>query len=73
MQQQARVTTLLSVLAATVLLLGGCALYSLKKDVTRLNAMGLIGGHVSSVGDRAAPIVVLLTSGSTNRTSRGCL
>lgn len=60
---RARPTTLLYVLAATVLLLDGCKFYGLKKDVTRLNAMGLVGGHVSRPQDEDAPIIVLLTTG----------
>lgn len=55
--------TLLLALAATVALVGGCALYGLKKDIARLEAICLIGGHVSRAQDDDAPIVVVLTSG----------
>jgi pimeloyl-ACP methyl ester carboxylesterase len=37
---------------------------ALKKDVTRLGEMGLVGGHVTRPGDDRAPIVVALVSGT---------
>jgi len=55
-------TTLLYALAVAALLLDGCAFRGLRKDVERLEGLGLIGGHVSRASDEDAPIVVVLTT-----------
>jgi hypothetical protein len=51
-------------LAAAVLLLSGCALWGLHEDVTRLEKLALVGGHVSRAPEEDAPIVVVLLAGA---------
>jgi pimeloyl-ACP methyl ester carboxylesterase len=58
------VARLLPALAAVSLLLNGCTLWSLQKDVSRLEALGLIGGHVTREQDDGAPVVVVLLAGA---------
>ena len=41
--------------------MSGCAFWRLHEDVTRLEAMAFIGGHVTRVGDDGAPIVVAVS------------
>jgi len=53
-----------ALIAAAVLLLDGCALWKLKKDVARLEGLVLIGGHVSRAHEDDAPIVVVLSTSS---------
>jgi len=54
--------TRIAVLAATVLLSGGCNMLRLKKDIARFNELGLIGGHASRAQEDDAPIIVVLTT-----------
>jgi pimeloyl-ACP methyl ester carboxylesterase len=60
-------STVLSAMTAAILLLDGCALWSLRKDMTRFDALGLVGGHVSRVHDDDAPIVAVLTTGAPEK------
>lgn len=49
-------------LAVGIVALGGCSMLELRKDVTRLEEMGLVGGAVSGAQPDGAPIIVLLSS-----------
>lgn len=59
-------SVLMPILAASILastpLLNGCMLRALKKDIARLESLGLVGGHVSRAVDDEAPIIVVLTT-----------
>jgi pimeloyl-ACP methyl ester carboxylesterase len=52
------------IIGVAALLLQGCSLWGLRKDVERLNVMGLVGGHVTRTQTDDAPIVVVLTTGA---------
>lgn len=53
---------LLAAMIATTLLVDGCALRKLRKDVERIEEFGFIGGHVTRPHDDDAPIVVALST-----------
>ncbi len=62
MRRTAATVSAALVVVAASLLLDGCNLFRLKKDVARFDAFGLIGGHVTRVADEDAPIIVVLTA-----------
>jgi pimeloyl-ACP methyl ester carboxylesterase len=55
------VTALICATAAPVLL-DGCSLLRLKENVARIEAQGLIGGHVTRASNEGAPIIVVLSA-----------
>ena len=57
-----RRSSVLAVLVAGALLLDGCALWKLRRDIDRLNAMGLIGGRVMPAGEVDGPVIVALAA-----------
>ncbi len=57
---RALATASVCIILPAVLLLDGCTLWKLRKNVEQLEQMATIGGHVSRARDDDAPIVVVL-------------
>ena len=53
----------LRVVLAVWLLLGGCKLLELRRNLETLDQMSLIGGHITHTDAQGAPIIVVLVSG----------